>query len=126
MKTLTVNDALGTKDQIHGHCIEVEGLLGYDSEIAPPELYLAHWPRAERIAGEAIKIVTEGAFSFNEEVLKRWSGKRVVVLGVFETMPPGEFKDWLWFGLGHSSHWPARIVTRRVDLLKKRLAEHDG
>jgi hypothetical protein len=66
----------------------------------------------------------EGVFSFNAEVMQRWSGKRVVVLGVFESIPPGEFDSWLTFG--HFSQWSARIVARRIDLLKKRLAEHDG
>lgn len=124
MKSLTVNDALGRKDQIHGHCIEVEGLLSYEAGFDPPEVCLVHWPKAEQIPGATIGLDIEGVFSFNEGVMRSWSGKRVVVLGVFESMPPGKFDDWLTFGC--SSQWSARIVARRIDLLKKRLAEHDG
>ncbi|OAI55462.1 hypothetical protein AYO49_05510 [Verrucomicrobiaceae bacterium SCGC AG-212-N21] len=109
MKSLTVNEALSQKDHIHGHCIEVEGLLVYEFE----NVSIRHWPKAQQTPDFAtgVWIDAEGAFSFDDEVMRRWAGKRVVVLGIFESSPPQRF-DGGHNGFGHWGLWPARMRAR--------------
>lgn len=121
MKSFSVHDALHYRDRINGHCVEVEGILVYEFE----DVSIRHWPTAEQTSelADGVWIDVEGVFALNDEVLRRWAGKRVVVLGVFETAPANKY-DGGANGFGHFGLWPARVTARRIDLLKKRLKEH--
>ncbi|MBK1856600.1 hypothetical protein JO972_16670 [Verrucomicrobiaceae bacterium 5K15] len=122
MSTLSVNQALDLGKAKNGECFEIEGILFFDFE----DISLNHWPKSERRENRyesSIWIDAEGAFSFDEEVLQRWAGKRVVVLGRYEVSKASEVDGWD-DGYGHMSQWPARIVARRIDLVKRRNSDH--
>ncbi|MES2708780.1 MAG: hypothetical protein V4726_19450 [Verrucomicrobiota bacterium] len=122
MNAISVNEALDLRALRNGDCFEVEGLLTYDFE----NISLNHCPKAERRSDaytSSIWIDTEGAFSFDESVMAKWNGKRVVVLGFFEIAEPSQVDGWT-NGFGHFGLWQARIKARRIDLLKQRRKDH--
>lgn len=52
-----------------------------------------------------------GALQFNEKQLRRWHGKRVIVLGTL--LGPNEKLG----GCGHFSAFPAEILARSIERL---------
>ena len=125
MKLFTVNEALEDRGERDGACLQIEGILNFETE----DICLNHWPKAERHPTpyeSSIWIEADSAvFSANESVLSRWAGKRVVVLGVFNAAPekPPKF-DGEVSGFGHFGLWPGKISARRIDLLKSWAREH--
>jgi hypothetical protein len=122
MNPITVNDALLREPQLNGSCVTVEGILTFELE----NISVSHWPKAERKDGYASSIWIEpdgAAFDFDQSVLERWSGKRVVVLGVLEFAKESQVDGWDE-GFGHFSMWPAQIRARRIDLLKRWAKDH--
>lgn len=122
MNAISVNEAIDSRVKRSGQCFEIEGLLNYDFE----DTSLNHWPKAERRSDaytSSIWIDTEGAFSFNEDVMTKWNGKRVVVLGFFESSESSKVDGWE-NGFGHFGLWPTRIRARRIDLFKQRTKDH--
>ena len=121
MKPLTVNEALARLSELGGSCILLEGVLTYEFE----DISISHWPKAEwKDVGSNVEIEPYSLlFPFNGEVMKRWCGKRVVILGVIEGEVKSSIFDYLG-GFEHSVLWPARIRVRRIDLRKRWLKEH--
>lgn len=117
----SVNEALDSGSLRKNQCVEIEGILSFEQE----NISLNHWPKIERREGSAssIWIDPDGVFAFNDPVLQKWSGKRVVVLGIYEMS--GVYNVDGWYGdFGHFQLWQARIRARRIDLLKERNKSH--
>lgn len=125
MEILSVNEALDRAVQLDGSCVVIEGILNFEFE----NISLDHWPKAERVKtphSSSIWLDEEGGpFGFNEDVLTRWAGKRVVVLGTLERYKEFENYDGE-FGYGHFGLWPLRIKARRIDLLKRWQKDHSA
>lgn len=122
MKILSVNQALEHARHKTGACLTVEGILSYEIE----DIALYHWPKAEREDGQASSIWIEcgsAVFTPNDEVLRRWNGKRVVILGTVDVAPESQMDGWD-SGYGHFCMWPAQIHPRRIDLLKRWEQQH--
>lgn len=119
MKLYTVNELLEQGNELSGNCIQVEGILSFEFE----NISISHWPKAERhdecYASSIWIDEYYPLYSFNESQLERWSGKRIVILGVVEFSTPHPDS-----GYGHFSLWPARIIARRIDLLKTWSKDH--
>ncbi len=117
IKVMTVNDAIDGLEILDGKYIFVSGLLSFEFE----DHSVSHWPKSERrqssvmsyYSGHSslwIEIGSE-AFAFNDKVLKRWSGKRVVIGGTLSKPVPG-------YGAGHMSGWTASILATQIELFK--------
>lgn len=122
MKILSVNQALECARHNDGACLTVEGILSFEFE----NVALYHWPKAERREGYASSIWIEGdgsVFGLNDEVLRRWNGKRVVILGTVDFANGTDVDGWD-SGFGHFCLWPAQVHPRRIDLLKRWGKEH--
>jgi len=122
MKPLSINEALLKGAKLSGSCIPVEGILTFEHE----DISISHWPKAERNEYYASSIWIEpdgAAFDFDQAVLERWSGKRVVILGFLDFAKESKVDGWDE-GFGHFSMWPAQIRARRIDLLKRWATDH--
>ena len=121
MKPLTVNEVLARLPELHGCCVLVEGVLTYEFECDS----LVHWPKAECGAKSSLWMELDGeVFAFDDDIMRRWSGKRVVILGVI--VKPEDTTMEGAFGCGHMGMWPGAIRARRIDLLKRWMKEHAG
>lgn len=113
---LSVNAALDELATLVGHEVALQGNLRFEFEGTA----LDHFPKAERcnVADEGplepssvwLSVGT-GALQFNEEQLRRWHGKRVLVLGTL--LGPNEKLG----GCGHFSAFPAEILARSIERL---------
>lgn len=122
MQPLSVNKAIARAHDLGGACVAIEGILTFETE----DVSINHWPKAERGEGcaSSIWIDPDGVvFSLDEETLTKWSGKRVVVLGVIESSEESHVDGWE-NGVGHFGLWPVRIRARRMDLRKRWLHDH--
>ena len=114
---LTVNELVDRADELDGQPVEVVGLLTFEFE----NCSLNHFPKAER------REITEaddppydrssvwiafgtGSMQANEEVLARWTGKRVRVVGIVRT-PKGPC------GCGHFGGWGCEIEAFSIERL---------
>ena len=123
MRLFRVNEVLDSIRELEGQTLCVEGLLDSASERG---VGLSHWPKAEQQSptgcfSAGIDIVPDGpAFDFDEDVITKWSGKRVVVLGTLQMNPLiDSTMDWMGFPPA-----VALIKARRLDLLKRWNREH--
>lgn len=114
MNPMTVHEALKQCRERGPLFVEIDGLLSFEFE----RICLSHWPKAEQ--AEEIWIETEGVFAFDERVLSRWSGKRVIVFGELESAPPPPGFEGEW-GFGHMGMFPAQIKARRIERWKDRV-----
>lgn len=119
MSARSVSEAIEEVRQLGPLTIEVEGILNWEFE----DVSLSHWPRSESHA--RIWITQAGtAFDFNDDVMKRWSGKKVIILGEVEVAKEeSEIHDgprFMGSGFGHMGMSQAQIKARRVDLVKSR------
>lgn len=123
MNPIPVNEAVDHSSSAGSACIAVEGILCFETE----NVSLSHWPKAERRSGaydSSIWIDADGpVFDFDQAVLERWAGKRVVVLGIVERAEASTMDGWE-NGFGHFSLWNTRIRARRIDLLKRWKNDH--
>lgn len=123
MNPISVNAALGRLTKNGSECIAVEGILCFEIE----NISLLHWPKAERCSEgyqSSIWIDADGpAFDFDQTILERWAGKRVVVLGTAERAEKSTMDGWE-LGFGHFGIWNTRIRARRIDLLKHWKNDH--
>jgi hypothetical protein len=122
MQPLSVNKAIARAHDLDGACVAIEGILSFETE----DVSINHWPKTERREGYAssIWIDPDGVvFGLDEETLAKWSGKRVVVLGVIEGSEESHVDGWE-NGFGHFGLWPVRIRARRIDLLKRWFRDH--
>ncbi|GEM_PF-3532404 len=120
---MTVNDAIDGLETLDGKYIFVSGLLSFEFE----DHSVSHWPKLERRQSSDVSWCWEHsslwidigseAFALNEKVLKRWSGKRVVIGGTLSKPVPG-------YGAGHMSGWPASILATQIELFKKWQRSH--
>ena len=120
MKVRSVNQILAESGSLNGACIAVEGVLNFEYE----NTTLDHWPKSKRQDGVGIWMgAPDGVFEFNAETLARWSGKRVVVLGIIKAdASPAPFEGC--YGFGRLGLWRAEISPRRVDLYKQWTRDH--
>lgn len=122
MKLMTVNDVIDNVNDVAGDYLYIEGILVFQFE----GICVNHWPKSEQRSGwlefegggrsydSSLWLdVGYGAFSFNRDVLSRWSGKRVVVGGKL-LKPDPDFG-----GTGHMSLWPASVLVTQIELLKE-------
>jgi len=113
MSPRSVNQVIHQCLELNGHCLSVEGLLCFESE----ETTLRHWPKAE--GDRWILIDPDGPlFDFDEAVLRRWHGKRIVIHGIVDHVPRDPTFDGWSAGFGRFGLWDLRIRARRIDLLK--------
>jgi hypothetical protein len=113
---LSVNHAIDQLPTLDGEHVCVEAVLEFDFEC----VCLWHFPKAERrdkspsgIGAYASSIWLtsgSGAAQLNRNVLAKWSGHRVRVMGVLRK--PGTLG-----GCGHMSGWPAEIEAISIDRL---------
>lgn len=109
----TVNETLELLSVYDGRHTEVVGLLAWSFE----NQSLEHAVRAERgdaqtraTRSEIWLEVDEQTPELDDDLLERWSGKRVVVTGILKSPDPR------FGGCGHFSLWPAAILIRSVRL----------
>lgn len=127
MHLFRINEVLNAIDELDGKTVQLEGLLD-STEGLGGFTSLQHWPKAEQQSPAGyfragIEIEPEmPVFNFNGDILAKWLGKRVVVLGTLLKHPLiDSTMDW-------SSHLPiptpVLIKVRRIDLLKRWNREH--
>jgi hypothetical protein len=111
---LTVNEAIDGLASLAGQDVAINGLLRWEFE----HYAIDHLPTSERRehssdgCSNSSSIWLEvggGALQFNEPVLEKWNGKRVVVEGTLYA-PVAEMG-----GCGHFSGWPALLVARTIE-----------
>ena len=114
---LSVNEVIDRADELDGKPVEVMGLLTFEFE----DHSLDHFPKAERREiTEAVDppyyqssiwvAFSTGSIQPNEEVLTRWTGKRVRISGVIRT-PKGPG------GFGHFGGWGCEIEAYTIERL---------
>jgi hypothetical protein len=108
---LSVNEALDRLPELAGQHISVVGILEFEYECSA----ISHFPKKERVErspwvyGSSIWLTSgSGSVSLNPEVLSKWSGHRVQVMGVLQG--PGAFG-----GRGHMSLWPAQVEALSIE-----------
>jgi hypothetical protein len=116
-----VNGVIDLGVELNGCPVEVEGVLGLQSE----GYFLQHYPKAERrpnrcddgpIYQSSIWLATgTGSVQLNRSVLERWLGKRVRIHGIVHSTyahPTSEFHSH--GGYGPYGFWPAQIEPYSV------------
>ena len=105
--------------------MQVEGILHFEHE----DISLNHWPKAECHStpyDSSIWIDTgNAAFTADENVLAKWAGKRVVVMGILHAaLAQNPDFDGESSGFGHMGMWMAMLAARRIDLFKDWSKQH--
>lgn len=121
---LSVESALEWSRQRTGLPVYVTGLLTWAFE----NQSLAHWPKSEAAGCGFWLEAAAPAFGFDADVLRRWSGKRVVVGGRIERPAAQTPGDGIVAppldGCGHLGAWPAQIRVTSLVLHKTWLRNH--
>jgi hypothetical protein len=114
---LSVNELIDRANELDGQPVEVVGLLTFELE----DCSLGHFPKAERRevtdGGDSPYYQSSvwiafgtGSIQANQEVLTRWTGKRVRVVGVVQTpLGPG--------GCGHFGLWGCEVEVYAIERL---------
>lgn len=106
---VSVNEAIEQAASHAGEVVVVQGVLNFEFE----DISLRHYPFSEQRDdgyGSAIWLTAGmGSIQFNEPVLERWSGERVVVTGTIHGSSAG------LGGCGHGSMFPAEILVTSID-----------
>ena len=109
MEILTVNYAIDNLEILSNQPIYLKGILSFQFE----DISINHYPKIEYRNDGSSSIwidVDYGILRFNEPVLSKWHGKRIIIEGILQ--PP----DPCFGGVGHMSLWSASIVATEIDL----------
>ncbi len=112
---LSINELLAHRSELDGKPIEVCGLLTFEFE----DTSLTHFPKAEQrepsddftqpyYPSSVWLSFGSGSIQPNKEVLSRWNGKRVRVIGIVRTAKES-------FGCGHFSAWECEIEPFTIE-----------
>jgi len=116
MDLIGVNELLERTDCFLDRDILLHGVLASRDG----DVLIEHWPKSERSQETFAQIwlcTGDGAFSFNQEVLKRIEGKRVVVRGVVKKGSPK------WPG-DPGSYWRVHVLATELTEQKVWQARH--
>jgi len=114
MKIYSVNEILEEKTTLHGQRVYLEGILTFETE----NISLLHWPKSERKSKSIWLEEGRGALRFNATGMKRLAGKKVIVLGEFQSKITSEH-DNFYFGFGHLGMWSAKLVATEIHYYKR-------
>ncbi|WP_266172001.1 hypothetical protein [Dyella subtropica] len=106
--TISVNEAIDRLAWKPGAVVAVSGILSFEFE----DVSLNHFPISERREGYGSSVwlsAGTGSIQLNEQVLKRWHGKRVVVTGTIHGSYAG------FGGCGHMSLYAADLLVASID-----------
>lgn len=114
MKIYTINEILADKARFHGQRINIEGVLVFDTE----NVALLHWPKSERGTKSIWLEQSGGPLRFNDPVMEKLAGKKVVALGELQSKITEEH-DNFYHGFGHLGMWPAQLVVTELQYYKR-------
>lgn len=110
---LSVNEAIDRLPELAGQHVCVVGILEFEFECSA----ILHFPKGKRVErspwvyGSSLWLASgSGSVRLNRQVLAKWSGHRVQVMGVLHG--PGALG-----GCGHMAGWPAEIEALSVERL---------
>lgn len=114
MNPLSVHEVIRQSKERGPLFVEVEGFLCLEFEC----VCLSHWPKAEQTGdyGDCIWIWAERLFEFDDRLLARCAGRRVIVFGEVDCSPLPEGQC----GYGHLGMFAGEIKARRIERWKDR------
>jgi len=116
MKIFDVKEIVENVDRYKGQYVHIQGLLRFEFE----GNCIIHYPKNEMNFyhyKSSIFISPAMNFRFEEAVLEKWSGKRVIVGGTIYGPAEG------FGGCGHMSLWPAEMTITQLDLFKEHFVD---